>query len=128
MSYTTTFTTHLGTFGTKRCWVLVIQDIYIYMAWKLNTHQIFFWMSSIWGMHFCSNFFCNHWNLLFSMFSENSSIGTSSCKWVAHCAPSKAPFFHFCNFKLYSIHGYQKSNISSTKPQIFVKSKTFLKL
>ena len=44
--------------------------------------------------------------------------------WGAHCAPEKVQFFHFCNFKLYSIHGYQKSNISSMKAPMFMKFKT----
>ena len=38
MSYIATFTTHLGTFGTKKCWVLVIQAIYMALS---STRQHF---------------------------------------------------------------------------------------
>ena len=42
----------------------------------------------------------------------------------AHRSPKNGLFFHFCNFQLYSIHGSQKSNISSTKAPMFLKFKT----
>ena len=104
---------------------------YIWLENSIRT-EFSLWMSSIWGMHFCSHFFCNHRNLLFSIVSENSSIGTRSCKWD----PLKNVFgvctvrLKKCNFftsviSSYTAYMVAKSQIS---PQRKLRSSWNLKL
>ena len=67
--------------GGVKLFKIKIWYIQVYMAWKLNTHRIFLLNVLNLGYAFLLLFFCNHRNLLFSIVSENSSIGTRSCKW-----------------------------------------------